>query len=114
MIGLDSGNSQQVGLCVPLGVPTEEIQFKGENPRPVEVASYLDLVEDQTGTAYYWDKEVGVVFRKFKVFESRTPDDRVRCVPDDKHCPSFRIETTFVGDTDCRSRAYPKYQKPPI
>ena len=52
-LGLDSGHSLQVGFCVPLGVPAEEIEFMGNNPRPVQVESYLQLVEDQSGTAYY-------------------------------------------------------------
>ena len=113
MLGLDSGHSQQVGFCVPLGVPEEEIVFHG-NPAPVEVESYLEMVEDGSGAAFYWDREVGVVFRKFKVYEARTPEDKERCVPSGHDCPEFRIETVFHGDTDCTQRAYPKYSKHPI
>ena len=61
-----------------------------------------------------WDEEVGVVFRKFKVFEPRTPQTETACVGENGQCPSFRIETIHPGDTDCTDRAYPKYQKPPI
>ena len=45
--------------------------------------------------------EVGVVFRKFKVNEARTPEDRERCVPTGYDCLVFRIETDFPGDTSC-------------
>ena len=112
--GLDSGHSQLVGFCTPLGVPEEEIKFLGNYPRPVQVDSYVELLQDETGTAYFWDEEVGVVFRKFKVFEPRTPQTETACVGENGQCPSFRIETIHPGDTDCTDRAYPKYQKPPI
>ena len=113
-VGLDSGHSQQMGFCVPLGVPPEEIKFMGNHPIPVQVDSYVDLLADETGTAFFWDQEVGVVFRKFKVFEPRTPETESACVGENGQCPSFRIETVHPGDTDCTARAYPKYQKPPI
>ena len=113
-LGLDSGHSLQVGFCIPLGVPAEEIKFLGSHPPPVQVDSYLELVEDQSGAAYYWDEEVGVVFKKFKVYEPRTSETATACVGGNYECPSFRIETAHPGDTDCTARAYPKYQKPPI
>ena len=113
-LGLDSGHSLQVGFCVPLGVPAEEIKFEGNNPRPVQVESYLELVEDESGTAYYWDEEVGVVFRKFKVYEPRTSETATACVGVNNQCPSFKIETEHPGDKDCTARAYPKCQKPPF
>ena len=50
-VGLDSGHSQQIGFCVPLGVPPEEIKFLGAHPKPVQVDSYVDLLADETGTA---------------------------------------------------------------
>merc|ERR1712156_449149 len=59
--GLDSGHSQLVGFCTPLGVPEEEIKFLGDHPRPVQVDSYVELLQDETGTAYFWDEEVGVL-----------------------------------------------------
>ena len=113
-LGLDSGHSLQVGFCVPLGVPAGEIRFLGSNPVPVQVESYLELVEDQSGAAFYWDQQVGVVFRKFKVYEPRTSETATACVGGNYECPSFRILTAHPGDTDCTARAYPKYQKPPI
>ena len=113
-LGLDSGHSLQVGFCVPLGVPAEEIKFSGSNPVPVQVDSHLELVEDQSGAAFYWDQQVGVVFRKFKVDEPRTSETDSACVGGIYLCPSFKIETDHPGDTDCTARAYPKYQKPPI
>ena len=78
--------------------------------------SYQDLLDDRTGLAYYWDREVGVVFTRFQVDKLRTPEDQVRCIPDNKHCPTFRIRTESEnrGDTDCTERAYPKYQKDPL
>ena len=78
------------------------------------MGSYLELLEDQTGAGYYWDREVGMVIRKFKVYEPRTPADRSPCVPAGSNCPQLKIVTEHPGDTDCTGRAYPKYQKPPI
>ena len=68
-------------------------------------------VEDGTGAAFCWDREVRVVFRKFKVHEARIAEERKTCVPAAQDCPEFRIETIFPGDTDCTQRGYPKYSK---
>ena len=111
--GLDSGHVQQIGFCLPLGVPVDQIEFSG-SPKPLEMQSYQELLEDQTGAGYFWDVEVGLVIRKFKVYEPRSPDDRTHCVPTAHSCPHFDIETSHPGDTDCTSRAYPKYKKNPI
>ena len=65
--GLDSGHSLVVGICVPLEAGPADLSLGG-SPHPVEVSSYEALTGDHTGTAYYWDREVGVIFRKFQVF----------------------------------------------
>ena len=65
--GLDSGLSLVVGVCVPLEAGPADLSLRG-SPHPAEVSSYEALTGDTTGTAYYWDREVGVIFRKFQVF----------------------------------------------
>ena len=65
MQGLDSGNSVLVGFCVPLGATNDEIEFRGR-PKPQEIATFEELQNDNSGTGYYWDHEVGIVFRKFQ------------------------------------------------
>ena len=85
-------------------------------PKPVKVENYEDMAYDITGTAYYWDHELGIVFKKFQVDLPRTSESRVACIPDGKHCPSFEIVTLdgAFGSTDCTNRVYPKYQNVPI
>jgi hypothetical protein len=119
LYGLDSGFGQNIGFCVPLNAKEEEISFHGTSGASgdlTELDSYQDLLDDRTGLAYYWDREVGVVFTRFQVDMLRTPEDQVRCIPDNKHCPVFRIRTDSEnrGDTDCTERAYPKYKKDPL
>lgn len=113
--GLDSGHSLVLGFCVPFGATPDQMGFSGY-PKPVEVQTYDEMLYDTTGSTYHWDHQAGVVFRKFQVDLPRTAEDRVNCIPDGKHCPSFNIITKdeSLGDTDCRSRVYPKYQKAPI
>ena len=78
--------------------------------------TYEELRQDTTGTGYFWDPEVGVIFRKFQVDLPRVPELRKRCVGD--LCPSFDIinllDLSQGLDTDCRTRAYPKYQEVPL
>ena len=113
--GLDSGHSLLLGICTPLGANEEEINFRG-SPEPQEVSTYEDLVNDRTGAGYFWDKEVGAVFRRFQVDLQRDSELRDRCVPDGHHCPWFTVETSGDGlrDAYCTDRAYPKYRKDPL
>ena len=120
MVGLDSGNSVLVGFCIPLDATVDQMRFSGR-PKPIELLSYEDLLNDKNGTGYYWDHEVGVVFRRFQVDLPRDPLIRKACPssPSNQHdtdCPEFRIDTDVqaLGDTDCTQRAYPKYRKNPL
>ena len=113
--GLDSGNSLLVGFCVPLGTTTEEIDFGGR-PKPQEIATYEGLLTDKSGAGYFWDHEVGVVFRKFQVDLVWDPESRDACPQGDRAwCPQFFIRSQpYSGDTDCAARAYPKYRTEPL
>ena len=78
-------------------------------------------MNDRTGAGYYWDHEVGAVFRRFQVDLPRDPEMRMACVPSishKSHCPMFYIKTSVssgsLGSTDCTERAYPKYKKDPL
>ena len=115
LYGIDSGFGQNIGFCVPLNIPEDEISFQGDSELS-ELSTYEDLLADRTGSAYYWDREVGVVFRRFQVDQMRSWEDQVRCMPDNHNCPYFRIRTELEnrGDTDCTQRAYPKYKKNPL
>ena len=64
--GLDSGNSIIVGFCIPLNATSEQIILHG-NPKPMQINTYDDLVNDRSGAGYYWDKNVGAIFRRFQV-----------------------------------------------
>ena len=114
--GLDSGNSVVVGFCVPLGATSDEIEFRGR-PNPKEIESYDELLADESGTGYYWDHEVGIVFRKFQVDIVWDPESRDACPlqEDSAWCPNFYIRPEpYTGDTDCTARAYPKYKTEPL
>ena len=114
MKGLDSGHSILVGICINLNATEDQIKFQG-TPKPMELSTYNELLNDRTGAGYYWDQEVGAIFRRFQVDLLRDPEIRQACLPDDRHCPSFSIKTNgAIGDTDCTDRAYPKYQKDPL
>jgi len=93
-------------------------RFTGD-PHPIELLSYDDLLNDRTGAGYYWDHEVGAVFRRFQVDLPRDPEIREACVPSishKNHCPDFYIKSASgtLGSTDCTDRAYPKYKKDPL
>ena len=113
--GLDSGHSLLVGICVPLQAGPGDLQVGG-HPTPLQRDTFTELREDDTGTGYFWDPEVGVIFRKFQVDLPRVPELRKRCVGD--LCPAFDIinllDLSQGLDTDCRTRAYPKYQEEPL
>ena len=116
--GLDSGNSILVGFCVPLGATSDEIEFRGR-PKPQEIDTYEELLADNSGTGYYWDHEVGIVFRKFQVDLVWDPESRAACPKGDSYdpawCPQFFIRPEpYTGDTDCTTRAYPKYRTEPL
>ena len=113
--GLSDGLTQNIGFCVPLNASPDEISFTGRN-KMIELATYKNLLADKTGSAFFWDKEVGVVFTKFLTDEVRGPADRRMCFPADNLCPDFRIRISMeiMGDTDCTARAYPKYRKDPL
>ena len=114
MVGLDSGHSVLVGICIHLNADEDQIILQG-TPKPMKLPTYNDLLNDRTGAGYYWDQEVGSIFRRFQVDLLRDPEIRQACLPDGRHCPSFSIKTNgAIGDTDCTDRAYPKYQKDPL
>ena len=110
--GLDSGNSVLVGFCIPHGASEDQMNFKG-NPKPLEFETYEDLLQDRSGSGYFWDKEIGAIFRRFQVDEPRDPESRLACVGGPYSCPTFFINSLSGanGDTDCTKRAYPKYSK---
>ena len=113
--GLDSGHSLLVGICVPLEAALEDLDLFG-HPKPVQRDTFSELKEDNSGAGYYWDMEVGIIFRKFRVDLPRLPESRKACVGG--QCPYFKIDNLMdpelVLDADCRTRAYPKYQENPL
>ena len=113
--GLDSGHSLLVGICVPLEAGPGDLQVGGQ-PTPLQRDTFTELREDDTGTGYFWDREVGIIFRRFKVDLPRLPESRLACVGG--VCPYLKIDTlldtSLQLDTDCRNRAYPKYQEEPL
>ena len=78
--------------------------------------NFEDLKDDRTGAGFFWDQEVGVIFRKFQVNLPRFPESRVVCIGG--QCPEVFIDIHLDNmeslDMDCRSRAYPKYQEEPL
>ena len=81
-------------------------------PHPQEIATFEELQNDNSGTGYYWDHEVGIVFRKFQVDLVWDPESRDACplAESSAWCPQFFIRPhPYTGDTDCTARAYPKY-----
>ena len=113
--GLDSGHGLLVGFCVPLAAGPEDLVLSG-HPRPVERHTYHQLRQDNSGAGYYWDRQVGIIFRRFQNDVPRLPESREACVGG--LCPSFRIDIMMdpelSWDADCRTRAYPKYQEEPL
>ena len=85
-------------------------------PHPVERDTYQQLRLDNSGVGYYWDREVGIIFRRFQNDIPRLPESREACVG--RLCPEFKIDTLLdpelPWDADCRNRAYPKYQEEPL
>ena len=96
--GLPEGDLLRIGVCFPLN---STISVFGE-PEPQEVNSMEELMEDSSGTGFYVDREVGVVFRRFKGEAS--------------YERGIQIVVTDLAseDVDCTQRAYPKYQTPTI
>merc|ERR1712200_138737 len=92
--GLDSGNSLVLGFCTPLNIQPDKVTVKG-TPKPEQVNTFAELLEDRSGTAFFWDQEVGIMFRRFQVDLPRSPEDRTRCVGD--HCPEFFIDVEDEG-----------------
>ena len=86
-------------------------------PHPQEIATFEELQNDNSGTGYYWDHEVGIVFRKFQVDLVWDPESRDACplAESSAWCPQFFIRPQpYEGDTDCTARAYPKYKTNPL
>ena len=86
------------------------------HPHPEERESYEELRQDNSGAGYYWDRQVGLIFRRFKNDVPRLPESRKACVGG--QCPYFKIDNLMdpelLLDADCRTRAYPKYQEDPL
>ena len=87
--GLDSGHALLVGFCVPLAAGPEDLVLSG-HPHPVERDTYHQLRQDNSGAGYYWDRQVGIIFRRFQNDVPRLPESREACVGG--LCPSFRID----------------------
>ena len=104
-----------VGFCVPLEAGPDDLVLFG-HPQPEERESYEELRQDNSGAGYYWDRQVGLIFRRFKNDLPRLPESRKACVGG--LCPYFKIDTLLdpelSWDADCRTRAYPKYQEEPL
>ena len=60
------------------------------------------LMEDTSGSGYFVDHEVGVLFRRFRGAGGEERGVQI-------------VVTELVSeDVDCTTRAYPKYQVPPL
>ena len=95
---LPEGDLLRIGVCFPLN---STISIFG-TPEPQEVDSMEELMEDSSGTGFYVDREVGVVFRRFKGEENSERGIQI-------------VVTDLASeDVDCTQRAYPKYQTPTI
>ena len=60
------------------------------------------LMEDSSGAGFFVDREVGVLFRRFKGDEGNQRGVQIV------------VGTLESEDVDCTKRAYPKYQTPTI
>ena len=95
---LPEGDLLRVGVCFPLN---STITVSG-TPEPQEVDSMEQLMEDTSGSGYFVDHGVGVLFRRFR--------------GDGGEERGVQIVVTELAseDVDCTTRAYPKYQVPPL
>jgi hypothetical protein len=89
--GIPEGHFFRMGFCFPLN---STVTLTGSH---MEVDTMEELMADTTGTAYYRDTEVGVVFRRFKGGQG------------EEHSFKMVVEELASQDVDCISRAYPKY-----
>ena len=91
--GIPDGKFLRIGICFPLN----SLFYFDEKYGPVEMDSMDELMEDTTGNGYFVDREVGVVFRKFR---------------GDGWSKTFTLVVYEEGsdDVNCIQRAYPKYQ----
>ena len=85
----------RIGVCFPLN---STVSIFG-TPEPQEVNSMEELMEDSSGTGFFVDREVGVVFRRFKGEAS--------------YERGIQVVVTDLASEDCTQRAYPKYQITP-
>lgn len=92
--GLPEGEFLRFGVCFPLNSTIVK------DSTLIEMGSMEELMEDTTGTGYFVDNEVGVLFRRFKGGQEKGNHYTVDI---DKDMP-------WSEDVDCISRAYPKYQ----
>ncbi|XP_071099719.1 cell surface hyaluronidase CEMIP2-like [Haliotis cracherodii] len=110
---MESGDSIRVGVCMPKDMTTFELSswYPSYNKRrpPLEVATIQELDADTSGRAYFWDKQVGMIFVKLMSNETRT--ERQMLCPNGK-CPNFNIVRKDGSNTaDCRQTAYGPYIK---
>uniref|UniRef100_K1QC76 Transmembrane protein 2 n=1 Tax=Magallana gigas TaxID=29159 RepID=K1QC76_MAGGI len=113
-LGFTKAQTARVGLCVPRDA-TVKVKFLDLSDsswkKGSEVTSLDELDASTNPTDFFADSEVGVVFFKPMHDREYTSTDLTDCL--DGTCPSVTV-TVSGGDStdsDCISRAYPKYQR---
>nr|XP_034311770.1 cell migration-inducing and hyaluronan-binding protein-like [Crassostrea gigas] len=113
-LGFTKAQTARVGLCVPRDA-TVKVKFLDLSDsswkKGSEVTSLDELDASTNPTDFFADSEVGVVFFKPMHDREYTSTDLTDCL--DSTCPSVTV-TVSGGDStdsDCISRAYPKYQR---
>nr|XP_034311769.1 cell surface hyaluronidase [Crassostrea gigas] len=113
-LGFTKTKTARIGLCVPRDASVN-LKFLGLSDALWKKGTLVDSLDELDASTnpldYFVDSEVGVVF--FKAMHSReyTSTDVTDCL--DNICPkiSVMVRGGDVTDSDCTSRAYPKYQQ---
>ncbi|CAH1800781.1 unnamed protein product [Owenia fusiformis] len=114
-INFERGNNIRVGLCYPSGTKfdvhyrVQDGGYRRVNERLQQVNSINDI-DRANGNNYYWDESAGLLFVKVHARNDRVGWDYCST----SGCESIIIQATFTrgAASDCRPKAYPKYQKP--
>ncbi|XP_078319448.1 cell surface hyaluronidase-like [Crassostrea virginica] len=115
-LGFTKTKTARIGLCVPRDatIIVKFLNLSAQKTVWVKGTSVdsLDKLESSTTfTDYFLDSEVGVVFFKPMHVREYSSTDITDCL--DGKCPAVSVQITGGDstDSDCVSRAYPKYQQ---
>ncbi|XP_056019715.1 cell surface hyaluronidase-like [Ostrea edulis] len=120
-LGFTKTKFTRVGLCVPRD-STIRVKFLGlaasgkwgQWKKGKALTTIEDLNNSTNPTDYFVDSDAGAVFFKLMHVREYGDSDVIDCL--DRKCPTAVV--TMIGgdktDSDCTSRAYPKYKRDPI